>query len=154
MIYVECKPDQLLVQMLTSWSNRDIIHEEGKYRLMAKLSNRRDTLAMVDEDPTSNQPAYLTRMQVGHEFSSMGLRVLRDESRANQVVVLCPRLEEWVIRGANEAGISLNNRRYNLPTTLGALRRVINMDLRKVERLVSDLADSPRFRALRRLLQT
>ena len=154
MIYVECDPDQVLVQVLTGWPTRKIIHEHGKYRLMAKLSKLENTRAMVDEDPNSNQPAYFNRMQVGQEFSSMGLRVLRDESRANQVVVLCPRLEEWVIRGANEAGISLNNRRYNLPASLGALRRVINMDLRKVERLVEDLADSPRFRALRRLLQT
>ena len=154
MIYVECKPDQLLVQMLTSWSNRDIIHEEGKYRLMAKLSNRRDTLAMVDEDPTSNQPAYLTKMQVTHEFSNMGLRVVSDESRGNRAVVLCPKLEEWVIRGANDAGISLTDRRYNLPNTANALHRVINADHRKLERLVDDLADTPMFQALRRLLQT
>ena len=154
MIYVECKPDQLLVQMLTSRSNREIIHEEGKYRLMAKLSNRRDTLAMVDEDPNSNQPAYLTKMQVIQEFSNMGLRVVSDESRGNRAVVLCPKLEEWVIRGANDAGISLTDRRYNLPNTANALHRVINADHRKLERLVEDLADLLRFRALRRLLQT
>ena len=154
MIYVECKPDQLLVQMLTGWSNREIIHEEGKYRLMAKLSKRRDTLAMVDEDPNSNQPAYLSKMDIHEEIGNRGLRVLRDASLGNRVVVLCPKLEEWVIRGANEARISLTDRNYNLPNTANALHRVINADHRKLERLVEDLASTPRFRALRELLQT
>ena len=154
MIYVECKPDQLLVQMLTSWPNREIIHEEGKYRLMAKLSQRRDTLAMVDEDPTSNQPAYLSKMHVQEEINNRGLRMLRDASLGNRVVVICPKLEDWVIRGANEAGISLGDPHYNLPNSANALHRMINADHRKLERLVEDLADSPRFRALRRLLQT
>ena len=64
MIYVECKPGQLLVQMLTGRPNREIIHEEGKYRLIARLSKRTDTRAMLDEDPGSIQPAYLSKMQV------------------------------------------------------------------------------------------
>ena len=84
----------------------------------------------------------------------MGLRVLRDESRGNRVVMLRPKLEDWIIRGANEVGASLTDRRYNLPSTMSALRRVINADERKLRRLVGDLADTPRFKALRELLQT
>ncbi len=154
MIYVECDPDQVLVQMLTSLPKREIIHEQGKYRLMAKLSARTDTQAMVDEDPDSNQPAYLSKMQVQQEISNHGLRVLIDASRGNRAVVLCPKLEDWLIRSARESGISLSDRRYNLPNTAKALHRVINLDPSKLERLVKDLSDTPRFRALRRLLQT
>ena len=153
MIYVECKPDKLLVETLTGWSGREIIHENDKYRVMKTLRRQTNGRAMVDEDPTSNQPLYLTEMQIQEEFSTMGLRVLSDESRGNRAVVLCPRLEEWVIRGANEAGVSLTDRRYNLPSTVSALHRVINADERKLERLIGDLADTPRFRALRRLLR-
>ena len=154
MIYVECKPDKLLVQMLTGWPGREIIHENDKYRVMKTLSRQQDGRAMVDEDPNANQPAYFSKMQVTQEFSNMGLRVLREESRGNRTVVLCPRLEEWVIRGANEAGISLTDPRYNLPNSGNALHRVINADHRKLERLVEDLASTPRFRALWELLQT
>ena len=50
--------------------------------------------------------------------------------------------------------MSLSDRRYNLPNTAHALHRVINADHRKLERLVEDLAGTPRFRALRELLQT
>ena len=115
MIYVECKPDQLLVQMLTGWRRREIIHENDKFQVMKKLRRQTGGRAMVDEDPTSNQPDYLTEMQIQEEFSNMGLRILSDAARGNRAVVLCPRLEEWVIRGADEAGISLTDRRYNLP---------------------------------------
>ena len=154
MIYVECKPDKLLVQMLTGWPGREIIHENDKYRVMKTLRRKRNGLAMVDEDPGSNQPRYLNEMKAQEEFSNVGLRVFSDELRGNRAVVLCPRLEEWVIRGANEAGVSLTDRRYNLPSTVSALRRVINADERKLERLIGDLANTLRFRALRRLLQT
>ena len=154
MIYVECKPDKLLVQTITGWPGREIIHENDKYQVMKTLSRKRNGLAMVDEDPNSNQPAYLSKMQVTEEFRGMGLRVLSDESRGNRAIVLCPRLEEWVIRGANEARISLTDPRYNLSNSGKALHDVINMDLRKFDRLVEDLAGTPRFRALRELLQT
>ena len=154
MIYVECKPDQLLVQMLTSWPNREIIHENDKYKVMKTLRRQRNGRAMVDEDPNSIPPAYLSKMQVSQETSNRGLRVLLDDSRGNRVVVLCPKLEDWIIRGAGEADVSLSDRRYNLPNTAHALHRVINADHRKLERLVEDLAGTPRFRALRELLQT
>ncbi len=100
MIYVECKPDQLLVQMLTSWPNREIIHENDKYKVMKTLRRQRNGRAMVDEDPNSIPPAYLSKMQVSQETSNRGLRVLLDDSRGNRVVVLCPKLEDWIIRGA------------------------------------------------------
>ena len=153
MIYVECKPDQVLVQMLTGWRRREIVHENDKFQVMKKLRRQTNGRAMIDEDPTSNQPDYLNEMNAQEAFSNMGLRVLSDELRGNKAVVLCPKLEDWVIRGANEAGISLGDRRYNLPNTANALHRVINAEHRKLERLVQDLADTPRFRALRRLLQ-
>ena len=154
MIYVECKPDKLLVETLTGWLGREIIHENDKYRVMKTLRRQTNGRAMVDEDPTSNQPLYLTEMQIQEEFSTMGLRVLSDESRGNRAVALCPKLEDWLIRGANQAGISLGDRRYNLPNTAKALHRVINVDPSKLERLIEDMADTQRFRALRRLLQT
>ncbi len=154
MIYVECKPDKLLVQTLTGWHGREILHENDKYKVMKTLSRQRNGRAMVDEDPNRNQPAYLSKMRVHQEVSNRGLRVLSDESRGNQVVVLCPKLEDWIIRGAGEADVSLAGPRYNLPNTANALHRVINVDPRKLERLVEDLAGTPRFKALGELLQT
>lgn len=150
MIYVECKPDENLVQILTGLPKREIIHENGKYRLLAKLSKLQDTRAMVDEDPGANQPAYLNRMHLLHDLRDGSLKILLDRSTGNRVVVLCPKLEDWVIRAAQEADISLTHSRYNLPDTANALHRVINSDPRKLERLVEDLAqkNTPRVRSL------
>ena len=80
---------------------------------------------MVDEDPGSNQPAYLSKMQVIPGVSDMGLRVLSDESLGNRVMVLCLKLEDWIIRGAGEADVSLSDRRYNLPNTAFQIPRML-----------------------------
>ena len=47
MIYVECKPDKLLVQMLTGWPGREIIHENDQYRVMKTLSRQQGRFAKV-----------------------------------------------------------------------------------------------------------
>ena len=152
MLFVECKPDQTLAQAVTGLPTREIIHHQGKYRLMASLRRRRDTVAMVDEDPGSNQPRYLADIPVGGEVPDRGLRVLEDRTRGKRVVVLRPRLEEWLLRAAQEAGVAVSSPRYNLPDNARRLHQVITFDLGKVQRLVADLADSPRLRTLRELL--
>lgn len=153
MIYVECKPDQTLVQTLTGLPTREIIHEQNKFEVMKKLGNGMNTRGMIDEDPGSNQPAYLNRMQVFSELSQDGLKVLRDEDKGNQVILLCPRLEECIIRAASDAHVDLRDQRYNLPNTASRLHREITFDLRKMTRLVQALRDSHRLRTLQQLLQ-
>ena len=153
MIYVECKPDFTLVQALTQLPRRGIAHElKGKYEVMKRLSSLRNIRAMVDEDPGANQPAYLSRLQVLRDLPQRGLRILEEVSRNNRVVVVCPRLEDWIIRATQEAGLDLTNPRYNLPNSPTRLHREITFDLRKLERLIQDLRDTPRLRCLSGLL--
>jgi hypothetical protein len=39
MIYVECKPDATLVQVLTQLPRREIVHElKGKYEVVKRIS--------------------------------------------------------------------------------------------------------------------
>lgn len=153
MIYLECKPDFTLVQALTQLPKREIAHElKGKYEVMKRLSTSTNRRAMVDEDPGKNQPAYLTKMQVARDLPERGLRLLEDAGRGNLAVILCPKLEDWVLRTAQDAGIDLRNPRYNLPNTSTRLHREITFDRRKFERLVDDLAETPRLRCLYGLL--
>ena len=153
MIYLECKPDFTLVQALTQLPKREIAHElKGKYEVMKRLSTSTNGRAMVDEDPGTIQPAYLTKMQVLQDLPQRGLRVLEDADRGNLAVILCPKLEDWVIRAAQDAGIDMSNTRYNLPNSPTRLHREITFDLRKFERLVDDLAETPRLQCLHGLL--
>ena len=152
MIYVECKPDETLVRLLTGLPRREIIHElKGKSEVVNQIKKRSNTQGLVDEDPQSIQPPCLGEMRIVQDLHEMGLRLLGD-SRNNRIVVLCPRLEEWVVQAAREEQLAISA--YRLPEEPRRLHRVINDDLRKFERLVNDLRNSARLTSLRSALQS
>lgn len=136
MIYTECKPDSTLVKLL-GISKKQIIHLGGKPEVCKQLAKRENWKGLVDEDPSSVQPPYLKRLPVKENFPNYGLKILNDASKNNDLIILCPRLEEWIIKATEEAGINI--KRYNLPDDGEQFHKVINIDLRKFERLVNDL---------------
>jgi len=136
MIYTECKPDSSLVRIL-GISKKQIIHLGGKPEVCKQLEKREEWKGLVDEDPFSVQPSYLKKLPVKEDLPTYGLKILSDNSKNNDLFVLCPRLEEWVLKATEEAGIDI--KRYNLPDDGDQLHKVINLDLRKFERLVNDL---------------
>ena len=95
MIYVECKPDEVLVRTLTQLPRREIIHEWGKFEVIKKVIRQTNCTCMIDEDPNSVQPKYLEHL-TPEELPDFGLRLLRDAQRNNRIVVLRPRLLELI----------------------------------------------------------
>jgi hypothetical protein len=151
MIYVECKPDTILVRTLTGLPRRDVIHElKGKYRVVDRVSKGSNLKGLVDEDPLVPQPVYLEDMDVLVDLPGGGLRLLHDAARGNRIIILCPRLEEWTVRAARDAGVDLGD--YSLPNNPRMLHRVVNDHLSSFQRLVEDLKDSDRLRGLHNLL--
>lgn len=153
MIYVECKPDGVLVRHVTDLSRRQVGHEiQGKGAVCNRLMNSRDLVAMVDEDPGKTQPRYMRQLSLGREHVDLGLKLYYDRRRNNRIIVLCPDMEEWLLRAVNDMGLDIEN--YGLPRRANALHSVINSDERKIEKVLSALTDaaSPRLVALRRLL--
>ena len=144
----------MLAVRITGFPRSEIRSERNKQEALKTLSRQSNCRAMVDEDPEEIQPFQLRQMRLVDEHDDTGLRVYRDRQLGNQVVVICPRLEEWLTDSAKEVNIDLANRRYNLPRNPVALHRVINRDLRKLERLIEDLlaAQSPRILKLQELL--
>ena len=151
MIYVECKPDATLVRSVTGFPKRRVVHENGKFEVVNRLRKRSDCRGLVDEDPTATQPAYIERMSVLEDLPDKGLRLLHDASNNNHVILLCPRLEEWVVRVARSASVDLSS--YGLPGNPNELHRRINANLGKFEGLVEDLKNTDMFRTLRQLLR-
>ena len=138
MIYVECKADEALVRTLTGLPRREVIHElKGKPEVVNQVRSRSNTRGLVDEDPQQLQPPYLERMRIVQYMPERGLRVLGDGARGNHLVVLCPRLEEWIVRAAREAGVDLG--RYGLPNNPLELHKVINVNLTRFGGLVAAL---------------
>ncbi len=154
MIYVEGKPDRVLVLKLTGLPGREVKRERNNSEALKRLAQDTHGRSMVDEDPGRRQPPQLLRLQVIQDLDNLGLREYRDSPRDNTVVMLRPRLEEWLVETSDNVDIDVADRRYNLPRSPVPLHRVINRDLRKLERLVDDLlaAQSPRIQKLQELL--
>ena len=155
MLYLECKPDMVLVQTLTGLGKKDIIHDfKGKHEVLRLLSRDRNSIALVEEDPGSDPSVYLASMRIEVECVGLGLQLRQDPGRGNRAIVLRPKLEEWVIRASSLAGLNMSEQPYNLPSSPRSLHKGINNRLDKVQLLVEALltAQSPRILKLRQLL--
>ncbi len=151
MIYVECKPDFTLVKSITNILKREIIHEGGKSEVCKRLERQKNCRGLIDEDPQSIQPPYVKKMIAKDDLSKLELKILQDNND-NYLIVLCPRLEEWILKSAKEADIDV--RRYNLPNNARKLHREININLDKFKILIADLKDCNRMKTLKRLLES
>lgn len=153
MIFLECDADETLVRTITGLSRREISHElKGKFGVAAQLRGRRDCIGVIDEDPGKNQPAYLSGLIEQQNLSSENLKLLFDTPRNNYVVLLCPRLEEWIIRVTHHARLHMAD--YNLPDDPDRLHGIAKSELDKLERLVNDLRNHEYLRVLSRLLRS
>jgi len=152
MIYIECYPDLALVRSLIRITRRDFDHEfKGKGAICNRLMKQGSSIGLLDEDPLSPQPNYLKLAEVKDDLSGHGIKVLQDVNH-NSIIVLCPRLEEWILEAAKETGIDLE--RYKLPANADELHREINFSLDKFEKLLDDLkGSSARLKKLREVLQ-
>lgn len=157
MIFVECNADEALVRHLTRLPRKEIAHElKGKYEVCKRVASEAGSTAMVDEDPGSNQPPVLALGNLVEDFPGEGLKLYRVPASANRIVVICPRLEDWVVEAAKHDALAMD--KYGLPNDAGALRKALKAHNRptdqRFERLMADLqtGGSPRLVTLRRLL--
>ena len=150
---MECKPDGALVRLLTGLSRREVAHEiKGKSGVSHRLSQQSNCKGLVDQDPGSAQPPYLRTIPLSDDLPEHGLKVYRDGSRGNTIVVLCPKLEDWVLDAAKAVGLDV--RQLGLQNRPTSLHREINANLAKFERVLEalDATSSQRLDTLRRLL--
>ena len=137
MIYIECNPDLELVRITKQIPRSEIIHElKGKYEICKRLKERANNIALLDEDPASNQPLYLNNMLI-ISLTAANIRLLYDKNKNNYIVLLLPRLEEWVIRATIQSQIDI--RKYNLSNSARELHHEINYKIDKFEKLVMKL---------------
>lgn len=153
MIYVECNADFVLVRFITNVPRSDIAHElQGKGGICSRLRNQSNCIGLIDEDPSSIQPRYVKEAKLKDDLPEHGLRLLHHSSDNNSLIVLCPRLEEWVLRAAGEAGIDV--KKYGLPQNGKRLHAEINSNLDRFERLLARLKGTESLKQLKRLLES
>ena len=116
-ICVECYADEKLVTSLQPEYAKRILHHGGKGDIVNYLRKASTTagIGLVDEDPGSTQPRDLRNNYIEIE-SSGAIRYFRHrEKNSCFIIMLCPRLEEWLLARAKAAGI--DRAAYGLPDT-------------------------------------
>ena len=126
-ILVECNTDKyLLTEILKKLrlSRKLIRHEANKPKVMDILRKSDASIGVVDEDPHSSTPLDMTNYQ---EIERIGdIRILKriNDNRKN-IFVICPRMEEWLLKRANKNKISTDS--FNLKNDPNTLHK-INID--------------------------
>lgn len=154
MIFVECNADDTLVKCLTNTPKANIIHDfTGKPGVCTQLMrNWTDSKGLIDEDPRAGQPPYVKKARPHGKTIQYDIKYLRDASRNNYLIVLCPKLEDWILKSAEIADIDVT--RHSLPNDANALHRVIDYRLNEFRILIRMMIrkKSNRILALKGLL--
>ncbi len=148
----ECKPETILVQILTRTSRKNISHAGNKSELLKKLVEHfTNSKGIIDEDPWAYQPPFLSRFEKTQDLTIHEIKVFRRKNRNNLLIMLCPRLEDWIIKAANEADIKPEQ--FGLPNSPEELHRLINIRTDNFKELVKRIKDkSNRIEKLTRYL--
>jgi deoxyadenosine/deoxycytidine kinase len=70
-------------------------------------------------------------------FTLFSGRLLLDEKNQNYLIVLCPRLEDWILNVTKE--ISINVSKYGLPNDPNELHEALNIKLDKFRDLIDKI---------------
>jgi len=150
-LFVECKPDETTAFAL-GVPRKQVEHALGRGRVFAQLAKRKNEVGMVDEDPGSAVPSYMKSLVA--EDWGYGIRVLVDKVQNNRVIVLTPRLEEWLVQTTKAAGLKLTDFGFNSDNGV-QLHAEINQRLGSLEHLIEALlkAKNPAILKLQSLLK-
>lgn len=155
MIIVECYADLNLVQCLTSLPLEDIDHEaRGRSMVCTKLSQTNNSKGLIDEDPGSAQHPYQREGAQNQDFIQYDIRRVYYPSQGNNLIILCPKLEDWFLKTAHTCKIDVT--RHGFPDDPNKLHRMIDQKLTEFRILINMLkrVKSDRIQTLTELLKT
>lgn len=150
MIYLECYSDEALVKAL-GIHKKEIYHSGNKGNVCKKLVKSRNSKGLVDEDPSRTQPPYIGKMRT--KSNEDDIKLLYDDSTKNHLIVLCPKLEDWILKAAKEARVNVED--YSLPDDAYELHKIINIKLEKFVQLIEDIKTrSKMLKTLEKLIRS
>lgn len=134
MIYLECYTDEALVRTIGIHSN-EIFHSGNKGNVCKNLAKKQKSIGLVDEDPSSAQPSYLGKLKI--RSNDNDIKFMYDDENKNYIIVLCPRLEDWIIKAAKESGIDMKD--YNLSADAYELHKINFKSMKNFTKLIEDM---------------
>ncbi len=135
MYVVECKPDKVLVVILVK--RRDIIHAGDKGRVVKYLGKHPNSIGVVDEDPGASWPGEIREYRELRELQECGIRIFLHRIAGSKLIVLCPRLEEWILEAAKE--VSLDVQEFKLSEDPRRLHETINLRTEEFQQLAREM---------------
>ena len=146
MIAVECFPDEILVRSMGIPVAR-ITHQKGKGNVVNAVVRGHASVGVIDQDPDSAQPSEFSRFKSVAQEGDLAL-MEHHSGNDRRLVVISPRLEEWLIARAIVSGV--NPKDYGLPDTAKNLKRRRYDRLPKYRAFLDQLgAKDAEFKALR-----
>ena len=134
MIFFEGKPDGVLLKVL-GFSRKQIKNATSKGEVCNRLNKEQRASGLVDQDPGSSNPSYYKRLQL--QQSKYKLNQYQDSELGNQLIEICPRLEEWILALAKQQGV--DPRSFGLPDTAKKLHDQVNKKLDAFRKFVDTL---------------
>ena len=152
-ILIECKADQLFLEkVFSSRKGITLKHGRNKSEIIKFLTKREyiGSLGMIDEDPHVNPPSYLLQHYKKH-IETDAVIVYRNFENRTSLIVLRPRLEEFVLNIAKNAKIDPND--CGLPSNGEKLHAIINLQLKSFNKLMEKIVDhhSPSLKKLKEI---
>lgn len=137
-VLVECYPDEMLLRVL-GVPRKQIRHERCKGEVVKRVRKFDCATGLIDEDPTSAQPRDLINYK--QVQSGEGLRLLaRRDDENKTLIIICPRLEDWLIQRAKLSGVKLED--YTLPDDPHRLHSIVRYDQKDgFQRFLSELKE-------------
>jgi hypothetical protein len=144
MIYVECKPDKTLVIVLTNKTPDEIFHFGGKSEIFRRMQRERNVIGIVDEDPSAPTHPYIRNLNL--ENQKYSLKLYLDKPRANKLIVICPRLEDWILEIAKQENINLSD--FKIPDNPSEFHSTVNFNITNFQKLLHKLKETENKRLL------
>ena len=123
-VLVECYPDAALFYAL-GVPRKQLRHERCKGEVVKRVLKFDCAIGLIDEDPSSAQPRDLDNYS--QVQATEGLRLLaRRDDKNKRLIVVCPRLEDWLIQRAKSVGVK--SEEYGLPSDPDHFHSIVRYD--------------------------
>jgi|WetSurMetagenome_2_1015567.scaffolds.fasta_scaffold266367_2 hypothetical protein len=154
MIAVECFADMTLVQCLTSLPRNQIAHYfRGKSGVCTQLQQNTQSIGLIDEDPFAAKHPFEKMGVFDDNYVKYDIKYRLYPSQSNRLIILCPKLEDWIIESARQARVDLV--KNGLPDDPNSLHNVIDQKLNEFRVIIALLKKnrSDRLETLSNLLK-
>ena len=145
-VYYECDNDGVLLGIFPI-PKKDKEHSHSKGNVCNKVSKNNEACGLVDEDPQTRQPKYISNLGNPVHFEH-NIKIFIDGAKSNKIIMLLPRLEEWLYNTAKSNRI--NPVDFGLPSNPDDLHKEEFRKVKtKLNEFLTELSNTSEFNFLK-----